>query len=120
MFADRLKNLLKDRHGELVKNAMVINKKDNSYSRKISVLHEDKTYIDFVIPQNDLEVSVFFIQKKSSIKVSLNICDGQYNFHSIPNNKLEIEKLYVFAEQYLEDIRYLGSNSLHFVMTIDK
>lgn len=119
IFIRRLLKYLKDKYGVIDKNANVRDSSFN-YTRKFSVQDEGAT-IDFIIPKDDTnDVKIFFTHAKcrpTAILIELNIQNGQYTFSKIPNSKIEIKNLYLFAEKYLEDIRYMANNALDFILS---
>jgi hypothetical protein len=119
-FIIRLHALLKERYTFIGKNSNVKDGSLGVYTRKFSV-KDDGVEIDFVIPVDDSQqVKVFFTHDKcrpTSILLDLDIRSGEYTFSGIPNSKSEVKHLYLFAEKYMEDIRYIANNALSFIMT---
>lgn len=118
-FIRRLHDLLKRRNTFVRKNSNVRDSSHN-YARKFSV-KEDDVVVDFIIPRDNTNtVKIFFTNDKcrpTSILVELDVQNGEYVFSGIPNSKNEVKNLYLFAETYMEAIRYIANNALSFIMT---
>lgn len=116
-FIKRLYVLLKDRYKKFEINSK-IRDTDYIFSRKLSVKDEFHK-IDFIIPlgnNNDVRIVFTSFKAKASIEISLDVSTGEFNFLSIPSSRIEIDQLYLYAENYLGEIRYLSNNALSFIM----
>lgn len=117
-FIKRLHDRLKEKYTSVGKNSNVRDSADN-FTRKFSV-KDNGVMIDFVIPKDGTNnAKIFFTNdqcRPTSILLELNVQTGDYTFSEIPSSKKDIKTLYLFAESYMEDIRYIANNALSFIM----